>query len=104
MVISRGDRSLVGWRQRRLVCDSCRFLAGLVLQHLVHDGGVEVAGRQEGMRRTAQFTDAIAEHGRGLNEEVDEPLKLRVVGRGVFHGVHTADRGAGHGSRMRSEA
>ncbi len=104
MVITRVARVSVGWRQRRFVCDSRRLLAGLVLQHLVHDGGVKVAGRQEGMLRTAQFTDAIAEYGRGLDEEVDEPLVLRVVGGGVFHGVHAADRGAGHGTCFRSEA
>lgn len=104
MVISSAARFGVCVRQRGFVDDYGRFPAGLVLHHLVHDGGVKVAGREEGMLRAPQFTDALAEHGLGLDEEVHEPLELRIVGGGVFHGVAAAGRGDGHGTGFGSEA
>lgn len=104
MVISGAPRFGVCLRQRGFVGDSGRFPTGLVLHHLVDDGRVKVAGRQEGMMRPAQFADPLAEHGLGLDEEVHQPLELRIVGGGVFHGVAAAVRGAGHRTGFGSEA
>ena len=104
MVISCAARFGVCERQRGFVGDSGRFPTGLVLHHLVDDGRVQVAGRQEGMVRATQLADSRAEHGLGLDEEVHEPLELRIVGGGVFHGVAAAGRGDGHATGFGSEA